>query len=124
MAKKKKGAGQSGKKVSSEVGKTSSTIEKPKVQEQRKVEPVTGKTKSQAFGKTAEFAFGRENYKFLLIGLAFIVVGFILMVGGGSDDPNVFSYDIFNFRRLTLAPILILIGYGIEIYAIMKKPKD
>ncbi len=124
MAKKKKGAGPAGRKVSQEVKKTAPAIEKPKVQEQKPPEPSPVKTKSQTGGKTAEFAFGRENYKFLLIGLAFILVGFILMVGGGSDDPNVFSDDIFNFRRLTLAPILILIGYGIEIYAIMKKPKD
>jgi hypothetical protein len=72
----------------------------------------------------AGFAFGKENYRLLLIGLGLIVLGFLLMIGGGSDDPNVFSYDIFNFRRLTLAPILILVGYVVEIYAIMKKPKD
>lgn len=72
----------------------------------------------------AGFAFGRENYRLLLIGLAFIVVGFLLMIGGGSKDPNTFSHEIFNFRRLTLAPILVLAGYVIEIFAIMKKPKD
>jgi hypothetical protein len=70
------------------------------------------------------FAFGRENYRLLLIGLALIAIGFILMVGGGSDDPNVFSDKIFNFQRLTLAPILILAGFVVEILAIMKKPKD
>ncbi len=70
------------------------------------------------------FAFGKENYKLLFIGLALILVGFLLMIGGGSDDPNVFSDKIFNFRRLTLAPILILAGYVVEIFAIMKKPKD
>lgn len=72
----------------------------------------------------AGFAFGRENYRLLLIGLAFIVIGFLLMIGGGSDNPEEFSYDIFNFRRLTLAPILVLTGYVIEIFAIMKKPKE
>lgn len=72
----------------------------------------------------AGFAFGKENYRLLLIGLALIVLGFLLMIGGGSKDPNVFSYDIFNFQRLTLAPILILAGYVVEIFAIMKKPKD
>ncbi len=72
----------------------------------------------------AGFAFGKENYKLLFIGLALILVGFLLMIGGGSDDPNVFSDKIFNFRRLTLAPILILAGYVVEIFAIMKKPKD
>ena len=90
---------------------------------------VTGKEKP-ATAKAADpesragFAFGRENYKLLLIGLGLIVLGFLLMIGGGSDDPNVFSQDIFNFRRLTLAPLLILAGYVVEIFAIMKKPKD
>ena len=74
--------------------------------------------------ETAGFALGKENYKLLAIGFAIIVLGFILLAGGGSDDPNVFSYDIFNFRRLTLAPILLLIGFVFEIYAIMKKPKE
>jgi len=73
---------------------------------------------------TAGFALGKENYKLLAIGFAIIVLGFILLAGGGSDDPNVFSYDIFDFRRLTLAPILLLIGFVFEIYAIMKKPKE
>lgn len=70
------------------------------------------------------FAFGRENYRLLLIGLGLIALGFILMIGGGSKDPNVFSYGIFNFQRLTLAPILILAGFVVELFAIMKKPKD
>ena len=70
------------------------------------------------------FAFGKENYRLLLIGLGVIVLGFILMIGGGSDDPNKFNDAIFNFQRLTLAPILILSGYVIEIFAIMKKPKQ
>lgn len=68
-----------------------------------------------------QFAFTRENYKWVLIGLAFIVLGFVLMIGGGSKDPDVFSEGIFSFRRMTLAPILVLAGYAIEIYAIMKK---
>jgi hypothetical protein len=72
----------------------------------------------------AGFAFGKENYRLLLIGLGLIVLGFLLMIGGGSKDPKVFSYDIFDFRRLTLAPILIIAGYVVEIFAIMKKPKD
>jgi hypothetical protein len=74
--------------------------------------------------KTADFAFSKENYRLMLIGLAVIVIGFILMIGGGSENPNEFSPEIFNFQRLTLAPVLILAGYVIEIYAIMKKPKD
>jgi hypothetical protein len=70
------------------------------------------------------FAFDRENYKWVIIGLAFIVVGFLLMAGGGSDNPDVFSERIFSFQRWTLAPLLVLTGYVIEIYAIMKKPKN
>jgi len=74
--------------------------------------------------KIGEFAFDKENYKLMLIGLFFIIVGFLLMIGGGSDDPNVFNPEIFSFRRLTLAPIVVLTGYVIEIFAIMKKPKN
>lgn len=74
--------------------------------------------------KETGFALGKENYKLMAIGFAVIVVGFILLAGGGSDDPNVFSEDIFNFRRLTIAPIILLAGFIFEIYAIMKKPKD
>lgn len=71
----------------------------------------------------APMPFGRSNYMWVLIGLAFLLVGFLLMIGGGSDDPDVFNEGMFSFRRLTLAPILILIGFGIQFYAIMKKNK-
>ena len=70
-----------------------------------------------------EFLFEKVNYKILLIGIAVIALGFILMAGGGSDDPNVFSEDIFNFRRIRLAPTVVLIGFGITIYSILKNPK-
>ena len=70
------------------------------------------------------FALGKENYILMLIGVGLIILGFILMTGGGSKDPNVFNMEMFDFRRLTLSPILILIGFGIEFVAIMKKPKD
>ncbi len=73
--------------------------------------------------KGTGFALGKENYKLMAIGFAVIVVGFILLAGGGSDDPNVFSEDLFSFRRLTIAPIVLLAGFIFEIYAIMKKPK-
>jgi hypothetical protein len=66
------------------------------------------------------FAFTRENYRWVIIGLGFILAGFLLMIGGGSSDPDVFSEGIFSFQRWTLAPLLVLAGYGIEIYAIMK----
>ncbi len=80
-------------------------------------------TKKDNKEESINFVFSKENYKLLLIGIAFIVIGFLLMIGGGSDDPDVFSEKLFSFRRLTLAPILILIGYVIEIFAIMKRPK-
>ena len=70
------------------------------------------------------FALGRENYKLLAIGFAIIVAGFLLMLGGKSEDPNVFSDKIFSFRRITLAPIVVLGGFIFEIWAIMKKPKN
>ncbi len=69
-----------------------------------------------------DFIFGRKNYKFMLIGLGFIILGFILMAGGGSDDPNVFDESIFSWRRIRLAPTLVLIGFGIEVFAILLNP--
>jgi len=68
------------------------------------------------------FALGKENLRLLMIGFLIIVVGFILMIGGYSADPNVFNKDIFSFQRITLAPIVVLFGFMFEIYAIMKKP--
>lgn len=70
------------------------------------------------------FALGHENYKLLAIGFAIIVIGFLLMLGGKSDSPDKFSENIFSFRRITLAPIVVLAGFVFEIWAIMKKPKD
>ena len=67
------------------------------------------------------FLFGKKNYIIMLIGLLFIAVGFALMAGGGSDDPTIFNEEIYNFRRIRLAPTLVLIGLAIEIYAIMAK---
>ncbi|GAA3570478.1 DUF3098 domain-containing protein [Snuella lapsa] len=68
------------------------------------------------------FVFGKKNYRFMFIGLACIALGFILMAGGGSDDPNVFNPDIFHWRRIRLAPALILFGFGIQVYAILLNP--
>ncbi|MCC8088842.1 MAG: DUF3098 domain-containing protein [Rikenellaceae bacterium] len=70
-----------------------------------------------------EFALGYGNYKLMLVGFAIIILGFILMVGGGSEDPGIFDYSMFSFRRITLAPIIVLLGFSFEIYAIMKKTK-
>ena len=71
-----------------------------------------------------DFAFKKKNYTLLFIGLAFIASGLILMIGGGSDDPTKFSDEIFNFQRLTLAPVLLATGFIIEIFAIMSKSKE
>lgn len=70
------------------------------------------------------FAFGRINFTYLLIGLVILVLGYILMMGGGSEDPNVFNPEIFSFRRITLAPLVLLAGYGFIFYAILKKHSD
>lgn len=71
-----------------------------------------------------DFLFDRSNYKWMLIGVGFILLGLILMAGGKSPDPHQFNYDdVYSFRRITLSPILILIGLGIEVYAIIKKDK-
>ena len=71
------------------------------------------------------FAFQKENYKWLIIGLVINVIGFVLMIGGGSDDPTKFDgKELFSPVRLTVAPILIIAGYVEMIYAIMKKPKN
>ena len=68
------------------------------------------------------FVFGKKNYITMIIGLVFITLGFILMSGGGSEDPNVFNPEIYNFRRIKLAPTLVLIGFGIQVYAILLNP--
>ena len=67
--------------------------------------------------------FGKKNYQIMFIGLAFIIAGFILMSGGDTGDETSFNPEIFNFQRITLAPILILSGFVIEVFAIMYKPK-
>ena len=71
-----------------------------------------------------DFAFAKKNYILLLVGVALICAGLLLMIGGGSDDPTIFSDKIFDSQRLTLAPILIALGFIVEIFAIMHKPKD
>jgi hypothetical protein len=72
-----------------------------------------------------DFPLTMENYKLLIIGFVIIILGFLLMIGGGSTDPSVFNEkELFSFRRITLAPLVILFGFGFEIWAIMKKPKN
>jgi hypothetical protein len=70
-----------------------------------------------------DFIFEKKNYQVMVIGIIFIAIGFILMSGGASEDPNVFNPEIYNFRRIRLAPTLVLIGFGIQVYAILLNPK-
>lgn len=70
-----------------------------------------------------EFLFGKKNYIIMLVGLFVIALGFIFMAGGGSDNPEVFNEEIYNWQRIRLAPTLVIIGLGIEIYAILANPK-
>ncbi|MBI4646118.1 MAG: DUF3098 domain-containing protein [Bacteroidia bacterium] len=74
--------------------------------------------------KSENFAIGKENYKYLIIGFVVIIIGFVLMAGGKAETPNEFNgEEIFSFRRITLAPVIVLFGFAFEIWAIMKKPK-
>ena len=66
-----------------------------------------------------EFLFKEKNYRILLLAIGVIALGFFLMTGGGSDDPNVFNPAIFSFQRIRLAPTLVLIGFGIAMYSIL-----
>ena len=68
-----------------------------------------------------KFLFEKRNYRFLFLSLLVISIGFILMTGGGSEDPNYFNEEIFNFRRIRIAPTLILIGFGIAMYSILTR---
>tara|TARA_B100000768_G_C11159673_1_gene323977 strand:+ start:338 stop:580 length:243 start_codon:yes stop_codon:yes gene_type:complete len=71
----------------------------------------------------SELLFGKKNYIIMIIGLVTITLGFIFMSGGGSDNPEVFNEEIYNWRRIRLAPTLVILGLGIEIYAILTNPK-
>lgn len=71
----------------------------------------------------ASFAFGRENYIFMTAGVVVLIIGYLLMVGGGSESPETFNPEIFSTQRVTIAPVTLLIGFGIVLFGIMKKPK-
>ena len=85
--------------------------------------------KEEISTEQSTFYFGKENYKWMLIGLALIVLGFILMMGAdantidGKFDPNSWNQDIFSIRRIRIAPFLVIAGFVVEVYAIMKRPK-
>ncbi|MGM0531672.1 MAG: DUF3098 domain-containing protein [Bacteroidota bacterium] len=80
--------------------------------------------KKKKTDRESQLVFTKENYKLLIIGAVIIVIGFLLMVGGKAESPEQFNPEIFSFRRITLAPIVVLLGFAFEIYAIMKKPKE
>ena len=71
-----------------------------------------------------DFAFGRENYVLMLIGIAFIFLGFILMAGGGDKNPAVWDASVFSTQRITIAPLLVVAGFVIEVFAVIRRPKD
>lgn len=91
--------------------------------EKTKITTTASKTLFNQQGEKATFAFGKENYKMLLIGIAIVAIGMLCMIGGASEDPNKMSETIFDFQRLTLAPILIIAGYVVVLLAILKKSK-
>lgn len=80
--------------------------------------------KKKAEKAKPDFPLQKENYILIIIGFVIIIVGFLLMIGGKADNPNEFNPAIFSFRRITLAPIVVLFGFAFEIWAIMKKPKE
>lgn len=80
------------------------------------------KNKKPLHKQDLNFVFERKNYIVMLVGLGIIALGFLLMSGGGTDDPNVFNPEIYNFRRIRLAPAVVLLGFAIEVYAILLNP--
>lgn len=72
----------------------------------------------------ASFAFQKDNYMIILIGVGVLVLGYLLMIGGGAESPDKYNPEIFSSRRITVAPITLLIGFAVVLYGIMKKPKQ
>tara|TARA_B100000427_G_scaffold234549_1_gene197573 strand:+ start:223 stop:468 length:246 start_codon:yes stop_codon:yes gene_type:complete len=70
-----------------------------------------------------ELLFAKKNYLISFIGIIFIIIGYVMMSGGGSNDPNIFNYEIYNFRRIKVAPLLVIIGLAIQFYAILTSDK-
>lgn len=89
----------------------------------KKSEATKNTAKPNDTGKD-DFAFGRENYMLMLIGIGVLIIGFMLMAGGNPDDPTAFSPEIFSARRITVAPIVVILGFCIEVAAIIYKSKE
>ena len=95
---------------------TTQTKEKQPVFTSQKSIPTTGVT---------PFIFDKTNYIIMIAGVVLILIGFILMSGGATTDPNVFpKEELYSFRRITLAPIVVMLGFAVEIFAILKRPKN
>lgn len=94
--------------------------------ETKKTAEETQATKSPSFqAEVGPLMFDKNNYLLMIVGVAFILIGFALMSGGASEDPNVFNAEeVYSFRRITLAPIFVILGFVIEIYAIFKGKND
>ena len=73
--------------------------------------------------KRKDFLFNNNRYRLLIVSILVIVIGFLLMSGGASDDPEIFSNEIYNFRRIRLAPLIVILGFTLCIFSILKKPK-
>ncbi len=87
-------------------------------------EKQTSVTPQKQTSPVTPFIFDRTNYLIMIAGVVVILIGFVLMSGGATSDPNVFpKEELYSFRRITLAPIVVMIGFGIEVFAILKRPK-
>ncbi len=85
----------------------------------------SGKYVPKAAPNGQTFLFDKQNYIWMFAGIGLLLIGFLMMSGGKSPDPNKFNYsEIYSFRRITLAPIIVMLGFAVEVYAIMKKPKE
>jgi hypothetical protein len=91
--------------------------------EVKREKPVQKRDEKKEAVTQASFAFGRDNYMFILIGIGVLALGYILMIGGGANTPDEYNPEIFSARRITVAPLTLLAGFGIVLYGIMKKPK-
>lgn len=90
-----------------------------------KIEKTKESLKELPTAENPQFGFKASNYKFLLVGLIINVIGFLVMIGGGSTDPNKFdANELFSFQRITLAPMLIVAGYVLILFSIMRRPKN
>jgi hypothetical protein len=89
-----------------------------------KVSPQRASRQSPVKEKQSEVLFDKDNFKWMLIGLGIIFFGFYLMSGGGSEDPNVFNNELFSTQRIVIAPIIVVAGLVVEVYAILKKSRE